>query len=143
MRADELHIIHCQIIAKPYLEVSYPYRCEEGHIFPSLLCTALVMQIYNNNPNAVDELLAYGKVEFGELMTRTNSEYKLRLRNSLEEPINSYLFIEHYDANPADLYLPLDDRTCIKLRLINDLPQNSYFICEYGENSFNLSGELN
>ena len=76
-------------------------------------------------------------------MTRTNSEYKLRLRNSLEEPINSFLYIEHYDANPADLHLPLDDRTCIKLRLINDLPQNSYFICEYGESSFNLSGELN
>jgi Ca2+-dependent lipid-binding protein len=40
--------------------------------------------IYNNNPNAIDELLAYAKLEFGELMTRTNSRYKLRLVNSLE-----------------------------------------------------------
>lgn len=52
-------------------------------------------------------------------MTRTNSTYKLRLMNSLEEPINSFLFLEHYDANPADLYLPLSERTSIMLRLIN------------------------
>ena len=62
-------------------------------------------------------------------MTRTNSEYKLRLMNSMEEPINSYLIVEHYDANPTDLHLPLGERTCIKLRLINTLPENSYFIC--------------
>ena len=75
-------------------------------------------------------------------MTRTNTTTKLKLVNSLEEPIYSFIFIEHYDCNPQDIYLPLGERSCIKLRLISELNPDSYFICEYGESSFNLSSEL-
>jgi hypothetical protein len=113
-----------------------------SHLLRPLLRTTPATQIYNNNTNGVDELLAYGRVEMGELLTHTNSEYPLRLVNSLQEATNSYIYLEHYDANPKDLHLPLSDRSCIKFKLINSLPNHNELLCEYGEQSFCLLREM-
>ena len=75
-------------------------------------------------------------------MTQTNSLYKLRLVNSLEEIIESYIFLEHYDANPRDINLPLNERSSIQLKLIKALPENHELLCEYGGQSFCLVKEL-
>lgn len=90
----------------------------------------------------MDELLAYAQVKFGDLLSRVGTERRVRLVNSQGEKIDSYLFLEHFDANPKDVHLPLGERTCIKLRMVSSLPEGVELVCEYGENSFGLAKEL-
>ena len=96
------------------------------------------MQIYNSNPNGIDELLGFKEVEMEELLTQTATETTLRLVNAQSSPLKATLVLEHNNAKPDDVYLPLSDQSCLKLQLIS-LPEKSTVLCQYADQSFGLS----